>query len=174
MSERSKHAQNAVISAPPASEFEGSRSARVTKLKWWLRVVGAIYVLNGIMMAVVRAPIRSAGPDGVLDAAAAGDPTARFLVDTWVGFGIEVAAIGVVLLVASATPGLAKVLVWLVIGIELTRGIAFDVYMVARDYEPSVFVPWLVVHAVIIVTGVLVLRDLYEGETNVPERSRVV
>jgi hypothetical protein len=147
----------------------------VTKLKWWLRVVGAVYVLNGIMMAVVRAPIRSVGPEGTLDAAAAGDPTARFLVDTWVGFGVEVAVIGVVLVLASATPSLARVLVWLVIGIELTRGIAYDLYMLTRDYEPSVYVPWLVVHAVIIVTGALVLRDLAGERTQTtPEPSGAV
>jgi hypothetical protein len=125
---------------------------------WWLRIVGFVYVLNGIMMAVVRAPITAAGPDGALARAAAGDPTARFLVDTWVGFGADVAAVGVGLLAASRSPATARALVWTIIAIELMRGLAYDVYMLARGYPPAVYLPWIAIHVVIIATGLMVLN----------------
>ena len=113
---------------------------------------------NAAMMAVVHAPIRSAGPAGALEAAAAGEPAARFLVDTWVGFGLEVAAIGVALLVFSRSPRAAVALAWAVIGIEVTRGIAYDAYMLSRGYEPAVYLPWIAIHAVVIASGVWALR----------------
>jgi hypothetical protein len=118
-----------------------------------MRVVGVLYLVNAIMMALVRAPIRSAGPEGVLASAAAGEPTARFLVDTWVGFGLEVAAIGLTLLFFARSPRAAIALAWAVIGIELSRGIVYDLYMIARGYELAVYLPWIVIHAVVIATG---------------------
>jgi hypothetical protein len=130
----------------------------VTQLKWWLRIVGGVYVLNAVMMAIVRAPIASAGPEGALARAAEGDPTARFLVDTWVGFGLEVAAVGVALLLASRAPASARALAWAVIGIEIARGIVYDLYMLAHGYSLSVYGPWILIHALIILTGVISLR----------------
>src|SRR6266536_2877212 len=92
-------------------------------LRWWLRIVGVFYVLQFVMNAVVHAPITAVGPKDALAMASAGDPTARFLVDTWLTFGLEIGAIGMVLVVASRIPAQAKLLVWMIIGIELARGI---------------------------------------------------
>jgi hypothetical protein len=130
----------------------------MTWLTWWMRVVGVLYIVNAVMMALVRAPIRSAGPEGALARAAAGEPNARFLVDTWVGFGLEVAAIGCALLIFSQSPHSATALVWTVIGIELARGIVYDVYMIAQGYPLVVYGPWIVIHAVVIATGLSALR----------------
>ena len=127
-------------------------------LKWWLRVVGALYIVNGVMMAIVRAPISAAGPDGALERAANGEPTARFLVDTWIGFGLEVFAVGIGLLAASRSLASARVLVWTVIGIELARGIVYDIYMLGQGYPLSVYAPWIVIHGVVIATGLVALR----------------
>ena len=129
------------------------------RLEWWLRIVGLFYLLQFVMMVFVRAPIRAIGPAGVLAQASAGDPTARFLVDTWITFGLEVGAIGAVLLIASRVPDQAKVLVWTVIGIELARGIVDDIYMIARGYDLKVTITWIVIHTVIIVTGLLALKS---------------
>ena len=130
----------------------------MTELKWWLRVVGAFYLLQFVLNALVHAPISAVGPEGALARASAGDPTARFLVDTWITFGLEIGAIGAALVIASRTPEQARVLVWAVIGIELARGLANDVYMIAQGYSPAVFITWIVIHAVVIVTGLLSLQ----------------
>lgn len=130
----------------------------MTKLKWWLRTVGVFYLLQFVMNAFVHAPISAVGPQGALDRASAGDPMAKFLVDTWVTFGLEIGAIGVVLLIASRIPEQAKLLVWAVIGIELARGIVDDIYMITRGYDLSVYIIWIIVHSVVIVTGFLSLR----------------
>ena len=82
----------------------------MTKLKWWLRVVGLFYLLQFVANAIVLAPIRAVGPEGALAQASEGDPMARFLVDTWITFGLEIGAIGIVLLIASRTPNEARLL----------------------------------------------------------------
>ncbi len=109
------------------------------------------------MMAVVRAPIRSSAPSGTLDAASDGDPLAEFVVDTWIGFGLEVAVVGVLLLTASVVTRLAVGVAWTAIGMELTRGLLWDSYMLANGYDAAVFVPWLFMHIAIIATGVYAL-----------------
>jgi hypothetical protein len=128
------------------------------RLAWWFRIVGAFYILQFVVMAIVKAPIRVQGPAGALARAAAGDATARFLVDTWVTFALEVGAIGVVLLFASGIPERAKILVWTIIAIELSRGIVADVYLIARGEPLNVLVPWLFIHTAVIVSGLAVVR----------------
>lgn len=127
-------------------------------LKWWLRIVGALYILNAAMMAIVRAPILAAGPEGALERAGNGEPTARFLVDTWIGFGLEVCAVGIGLLAASRSPPSARALAWTVIGVELARGIVYDTYMLSQGYALNVYGPWIVIHSIVIATGVVALR----------------
>jgi hypothetical protein len=129
-----------------------------TGSKRWLQAVGALYLLNFVMITFVRAPIGSLGPEGALAQAAAGEPMARFLVDTWTLFGLEVGAVGVALLIASRVPEQARVLMWTVIAIEASRGIIADTYMIVRGNDPTVLGIWIVIHTVVIVTGLLCLR----------------
>lgn len=128
------------------------------RLKWWMRIVGVFYLLQFVVMAFIRIPISTLAPEGTLNRAAAGDPLARFLIDTWIAFGIEVGVIGAALLIASRKPDQAKTLVWSVIGIELLKGPAYDIYMIQQGYNPSVFVTWIIIHTIIIATGLLSLR----------------
>ena len=135
----------------------------------WLRVVGVFYLLQFVGMALVRAPIRAFGPDGALARADAGDPLARFLVDTWFTFGLEVGAVGVCLLIAARRPALAQGVTWTVLAIEITRGILNDVYMIARGIEVPGYVVWILVHSVVILTGLRALRAARVERTVVPE-----
>ena len=138
----------------------------MNKLTWWMRIVGAVYLLQFVMMAVVRAPIQTFGPEGALLAAASGDPLAKFLVDTWVGFGLENCAIGIGLLLASRSAETGRALVWTVLAVELAKGIVFDFYMIVRGYDLVGFSVWIVIHSVIIVTGLLSLRKTQTAETS--------
>jgi BphX-like len=122
-------------------------------LKWWLRIIGLFYILQFVMVAIVKAPIRVQGPEGALAEAAAGNPMAMFLVDTWVTFGLEVGAIGVVLLLASQVPDRARILVWLIIGIEISRGLIADTYMISRGHPLPALLIWLALHSIVILTG---------------------
>jgi hypothetical protein len=127
-------------------------------LRRWMQVVGAFYVVQFVMMAVVRAPIRTFGPEGALAKAGAGDPLAEFLVDTWTTFGFEVAAVGITLLVATRRSELAKGVIWTVLAIEVGRGILLDSYMIARGIHVAGYLVWVAIHSVVIATGLRALR----------------
>lgn len=124
----------------------------------WMRIIGAFYLLQFVMMAVVRAPIRTFGPPGTLSEAAAGDALARFVVDTWTIFGLEVGAVGVMLLVATRRTELAAGAIWTVLAIEVGRGLIADTYMIARGVNVGGYLVWIVIHSVVIVTGLVALR----------------
>src|SRR5262245_54524771 len=122
-----------------------------------MRIVGALYLPLFVGAAFTGGPIKGEGPAGLLDHAAAGDATARFVVDTWVTFGVYVGVVGGALLLASRAPGQARVLVRTVIALEV-GGIAVDVYEIARGYDLKAPGTWLAIHAVIIASGVVALR----------------
>lgn len=130
----------------------------VKPLVWWMRVVGAFYLLLFVMAVFVKLPLQTFAPPETLTLAANGDPVAGYLVDTWVMFGLELGVIGSALVVGSWYIDQARLLVWTVIGLELVRGIVDDLYMIARGYEPTGFLVWIVIHSVIILTGYLALR----------------
>jgi hypothetical protein len=134
----------------------------MTQLKWWMRAVGALYLFMFLAAAVLRIPIEVEGPDGVLALAASGDAVARFVVDTWVTFGIYIGAVGVAVLIASRMPSQATPLVWTIVAMEL-GGILVDIYKVARGYPPIAPMTWMAIHSIVIVTGLLSLRRVREG-----------
>ena len=123
-----------------------------------MRIVGTFYVFLFVAAAILRLPIRAEGPEGILERATAGDPTANFVVETWVVLGLECAVIGLALLIASRVPARATTFIWFVIGNELIWGIGSDVYKLTRGYPLPVSGVWIVVHTVIIITGILALR----------------
>lgn len=130
----------------------------MTRLKWWMRIVGVLYLFLFVAAAILRLPIQAEGPPGILDSATAGDPTARFVVDTWVVLGLELGVLGAALVISARTPGRAFVLVWTVLGGEMVWGIGSDIYKLFRGYDPTVPVAWMLIHSVIIVTGWFSLR----------------
>ena len=129
----------------------------MTGLKWWMRVVGALYLFLFVASAGLKTPIKIEGPVGLLNQAAAGDRTAEFVVDTWVTLGAVFGAIGAGLLVASRIPHRAIALVWTVIGLEATA-IVVDVYKIMRGYDVAALVMGIVIHSVIIAAGLEVVR----------------
>jgi hypothetical protein len=136
------------------------RKIVVSKLTWWMRIVGGLYLFLFVAAAFLRLPIQMEGPPGILERADAGDVTARFVVDTWVVLGLELGAIGAALLIASRVPSRAIALVWFVIGSELIWGIGSDLYKLARGYAAPTPLVWILIHSAIIVTGLLALRSV--------------
>ena len=124
---------------------------------WWMRIVGAFYLLLFVLCAIVRIPIAVEGPEGTLEKADMGDPLASFVVDSWVTYGIMLGVIGTALLIASRMPVQARVLIITVIGLEM-GGIIVDLYKWSRGYPWNEEVIWIVIHSVIIVAGLLALR----------------
>ena len=130
---------------------------RTRHLQRWMRIVGSLYVALGLFNTppVTAARFPAQYPDlGVT----VDSMPAQALVDVWFMFGLEVAVIGVALLIASREPSRHLALVWTVMALEVVRGIADDLYLLARGYEVTPYVIWIVVHAAIVVTGLWALR----------------
>lgn len=130
----------------------------MNRLKWWFRVVGVIYVLLGIgfvpFINATRLELMLPGFD-----APVGGVAYRGLLDFTFMFGLDLLVIGAFLLFASRNPLHHVSVVWLVVALEIVRGIFDDVYIIARGYTAPFYIGFIVVHLLIIVTGYLFLRQ---------------
>ncbi|MFP3853074.1 MAG: BphX family protein [Anaerolineales bacterium] len=136
-------------------------------LKWWMRGVGSFYALLFVVDAVIKLPVTEmlAGAGISLDQS---NLAHRFLVDTWVMFALELGVIGLALWYFSSKPYESRALIWTVLGLELVRGIVDDIYMLVRGYEPAFYIGWIVIHTIIILSGLLALRNASEEALPAP------
>ncbi len=136
----------------------------MNSLKWWMRIVGTFYLLLFVVGAIVKLPVTQTLAGGGIELQQ--DNLAhRFLVDTWVMFALELGVIGVALWAASGRPHQNRILVWTLLGLEVVRGIVDDIYMLLRSYEPAFHIGWIVVHSIIILTGLWALHRASEAST---------
>jgi hydrogenase/urease accessory protein HupE len=134
----------------------------MNRSKWWMRVVGVVYILLGLQKLPFifaqglssQYPALTATPDST---------AFKALVDTWFLFGIEIAVIGIFLILASREPLKNVLLVQLVLVLEVTRGIAHDIYAIMRGESViGVLIGFIILHLVIFGTG---LAFYPRGET---------
>jgi hypothetical protein len=136
----------------------------MTAAKWWLRIVGSLYLLEGgglALMALLApdqfaatwavAPVGSIDALGVRAALIGGLPG----VLTWV-------LLGAMLWIYSRAPARARVLVIVVVAWELLVWIPTDVVSTLQVFDTGRIV-LSTIHAVIGITGILVLRRLPAG-----------
>lgn len=131
---------------------------RAKKLKWWMRVIGAFYLLLGIINAPplmaarmgVQYPFLELGLEHL---------AVRAIIDLWFVFGAESAVLGLMLLLASAAPLRNKILVQMVLLLELVR-ILLDLFWIGRGYyDVAPYIIWIVFHTAIILSGWRFLRQ---------------
>lgn len=123
------------------------------ELTWWMRVVGVLYLFMAFVSIGPRIPIKAEGPPGILEDASAGNPVARFVLDTWTMFGLYMGAVGITLLLASRDAAASSSIVWMVMALELIGGIGIDVYKLVRGYPRTPPLVWIVIHSAVILTG---------------------
>lgn len=83
---------------------------------------------------------------------------AQALVDVWSLFGLEVAVIAAVLLWSPRDPLRHIALVRVVIGLEVVRRTADDLYLIIRGNDAIIYTAWIVLHLVIAIPGVVLAR----------------
>jgi hypothetical protein len=130
----------------------------MNRLTLWMRAVGVFYLINGLFNfpPFVEARLFTQYPSLGVSASSA---AARALIDTWFMFGIEILVLGVALLYFAREPKRHIGLVWTVLALELVRGVFIDIYLIARGYDAAfVYVGWILLHVVIIVSGVLAIN----------------
>lgn len=132
----------------------------MNKLKWWMRIVGGLYLLLFVgTLPPISMPTQSR--IGQYPGLAELTNTIAFelLVETWFMFGLELAVIGVMLLYAAREPLKNLILAQTVIGLELVRGVVDDLWLIATGHPAGLLIGFLVLHALIIVPGVIFIRQ---------------
>ncbi len=123
-----------------------------------MRIVGILYVVLGIMFVPFLNELRirslvpiTAGPDTI---------EYKALIDWTFVFGLDLLVIGAMLVYASRQPLKNVILAQTVVLLELIRGVLDDLYYISRGYAwVPFYIGFIVLHLVIIVTGVLFWRQ---------------
>lgn len=130
------------------------------RLSIWMKAVGVLYIAMGVMQGVMflvpaagEATVGARVPDAELSG-----PMFEFALDTWLMFGLGLLVVGTALLWASRDPWTHRVLGGTVIALEAVRGLLDDLIWLARGYPAAPYVAWIVLHAVVIATGLWALR----------------
>lgn len=131
----------------------------MNKTKWWLRIVGGFYLLlTGMNIWALFLGGTQLFAD-TLPAPMNTDPLAvRAFTDAWMVFVFELGVLGAMMMYASRNPAQSRVLVLTIIWAEVFRGIVADAIWIARGYALSSYAVFIVIHALIIATGVWFLR----------------
>jgi len=129
----------------------------MTKLKWWFRIVGGLYLL----LAVLNMYGTFVNPAFFAQALPfpADQNVVKAFVVGWSPFAFEVVGIATFMLWASRDPLKYLGAVWLLVWLELLHGIVDDVYLIANGFSAGEYIPFMVIHLIIIVTGVLFARE---------------
>lgn len=140
------------------------------KLTWWLRMVGGFYLLL-TLMNLYGLFIHPDFYSQILPFKADELTTAtRAFADAWLVFVFELGVLGAMALYASRTPEKSGLLVLTLVWAEVFRGVLADALWIARGYSASSYLPFILLHLIIIVTGVLFLRQ-EATRTSVPART---
>ncbi len=132
----------------------------MNNLKWWFCVVGIFYLL---LTAMNLWAIFLGGGQmfaGILPAPMNTDALAvRAFGDAWLVFVFELGVLGAMALVASQAPVQNRIMAWTLIWAEVFRGVVGDVIWITRGYDAASYAIFIVIHLIIIVTGVVLVRQ---------------
>ncbi len=126
------------------------------KTIWWLRIVGVFYLFLTLMnlyflffsdLQIFRDTLPFPA-----DAFAI-----RAFADAWMVFVFELGVLGAMMLYASRDPARSGILVLTVVMAEVFRGVVADVIWISRGYSAASYIPFIIVHLIIIVTGIMFL-----------------
>jgi hypothetical protein len=127
----------------------------MNKLKWWFLLYGGFFTLLGVVnvYSVLIDPAYFAS-NFSFDSVAL-----QAFVDGWSPFAFEVLGIGAFCLWAARNPrkymGAVPLLVWL----ELLHGVFDDIYLISRGYNTVGYLVFILIHFIIMGTGLLALRQ---------------
>lgn len=128
----------------------------MNKLKWWFRVVGILYFLLGVGFVPA---LNAARLQMMLPGVETSGVTYHGLLDFSFMFGLDLIVTGAFMLWASRDPLKNLSIVWLVVALEIVRGILDDFYMISQGYAAPFYIGFIVLHLTIIVTGIVFLRQ---------------
>lgn len=127
------------------------------KTKWWLRIVGVIYLLLAI--GSLWALFINPHIFGTMFPFAADPLSIRAFSDAWLILVLEMAVLGSVMLYASREPASNGILVMTVAILELARGAGGDFLWMLGGWPTANYIPFMIVHLIIAATGIYFLQQ---------------
>lgn len=141
------------------------------KLTWWFIIVGLFYSFLAVvnLYSVLFKPglLTSAGP---IPFPVTADTIMAFA-DGWSPFAFELFGIGAFMLWAARNPRRYLGAAWLLVWLGLLHGVVDDIYLIARGYNAGTYAVFIVIHLLIIVTGVLFARQAETENSNSVEKA---
>jgi hypothetical protein len=132
----------------------------VKRLTWWYRIVGGFYLLLTVMNLYFLFIGDSQTLADTLPSPLNTEPLAvQAFGDAWLVFVFELGVLGAMALVAARSPLENKIMAWVIIWTEVFRGALADAIWIGRGYSATSYLAFIVIHLVIIVTGVLFVRQ---------------
>ena len=128
------------------------------KLKWWFIVVGAFYLLLALMNMYFVLINPSAMSAAVTFPFPTTPDTTMAFVDGWSPFAFEILGIATFMLWAARNPRRYLGAAWLLVWLELLHGVLDDIYLIWRGYDAVGYAVFILIHIVVIVTGVWAAR----------------
>ena len=127
------------------------------KTKWWLRVVGVFYLL----LAIGSLWVLFVNPEifGAMFPFSADPLSIRAFSDAWLIFILEMVVLGGIMLYAAREPARNGILVLTVAILEFIRGAGGDFLWMMRGWPTANYIPFMVVHMIIAITGIYFLRQ---------------
>lgn len=127
------------------------------RTKWWLRTVGAFYLLlaaGSLWVLFVNPQIF-----GTMFPFSDDELSVRAFSDAWLIFTLEMAVLGGVMLYAAREPAEKRILVLTIAILELIRGAGGDFLWMMRGWPTVNYIPFMIVHLIIAVTGLYFVRQ---------------
>lgn len=129
------------------------------KLKIWFWVVGIFYLLLTCMnLGILFLSPESMGSELPEKYQSIPESVMSFS-DAWLVFVFELGVLGAFCIVAAQNPLKHTIMAWVVIFAEIFRGIVADLIWIFRGYDPSGYIVFIIIHAAIIITGFLFVRN---------------
>jgi BphX-like len=129
----------------------------MTKIKWWLRVVGGFYLL--LALGSLWSLFINPHIFGSMFPYSADALSIRAFSDAWLIFVLEMVVLGGIMLYAAREPAHNGILVLTVAILEFIRGAGGDLLWMTRGWPTANYIPFMIVHLIIAVTGLYFLRQ---------------
>lgn len=127
-------------------------------IKWWFRIVGVFYLLLAMMNLYFVLIDQSLIATSTTFPFPETSDTIQAFIDGWSPFAFEIFGLATFMLWASRNPSRYLGAVWLIVWLELMHGVLDDIYLISRGYDPVSYTIFIIIHLIIIITGILFVQ----------------
>ena len=127
------------------------------KTTWWLRIVGVFYLF--LALGSIGVVFFNPNLFGSIIPFRTNELSLHAFSDAWLIFTLEMGVLGVIMLYYARASAQNRILVLTISVLELIRGAGGDLLWMSRGWPATNYIPFMIVHLIIAITGILFLRQ---------------